>query len=355
MVPASFVRAMFRKPTRLCVCLLSALVACGPATDLAGPAEHTGGKADGVSDSQAWFEPRVVTATLAVHAERGDHQLAADARIVVLRSFWAEGRMQYLYADADTFEAGLVDTVALLAASRAANDGEHDDSPYLSQLARTRATALERLVDNESSARPQVRFAVTADMCQSSRPWERGLFDWLLQHGAELGKPAPVGIALTGIWARRWGAELEQLIRWRRDGLLELTWINHSYHHQLSKVGNSYLFLTDPSIDFVSEVLDLERLLLERGELPSLLFRFPGLTHDEHRLAQLNDLGLFALDADAWLAKGQPAQDDSVVLLHGNGNEHQGIELFFDLVRGLGEELATGEAALADPHDVLAR
>ena len=31
------------------------------------------------------------------------------------------------------------------------------------------------------------------------------------------------------------------------------------------------------------------------------------------------------LPCDAWVAKGQPIQKNSIVLVHGNGNEHDGI------------------------------
>jgi hypothetical protein len=81
----------------------------------------------------------------------------------------------------------------------------------------------------------------------------------------------------------------------------------------------------------------------------SPLFRFPGLTHDRGRRAELNDLSLFALDADGWIAKGEPIHDRAVVLLHGNGNERIGVEMFFEQI----DELDPDRFELVGPEEVL--
>lgn len=175
--------------------------------------------------------------------------------------------------------------------------------------------------------------AVSIDMCQSSKAWDVALFDWLRQVGRAIGAPVPVAIAMTGGWAKAHGPQLLQLIGWHAAKELDIVWVNHSYTHPLNcnAAKTSCAFLTAPSVDFLAEVTENEKLLLGQGAVPSALFRFPGLVHDSARRSQLSALSLFALDADTWLAKGQPTHDGSLILVHGNGNEPPGIAKFFNL------------------------
>ncbi len=175
--------------------------------------------------------------------------------------------------------------------------------------------------------------AVSIDMCQSSKPWDVALFDWLRQVGRAIGAPVPVAIAMTGGWAKAHGPQLLQLIGWHAAKELDVVWVNHSFTHPLNcnAAKTSCAFLTAPGVDFVGEITENEKLLLGQGAVPSALFRFPGLVHDASRRAQLSQLSLFALDADTWLAKGQPTHDGSLILVHGNGNEPPGISKFFSL------------------------
>jgi hypothetical protein len=85
--------------------------------------------------------------------------------------------------------------------------------------------------------------------------------------------------------------------------------------------------------------------------VPSAIFRFPGLTHDPNRLSQLSPLSLMPLDADAWIAKGQGIHARAVVLVHGNGNEPEGITGFLRAVEEptRAANLRSGKAALVSP------
>ena len=113
--------------------------------------------------------------------------------------------------------------------------------------------------------------------------------------------------------------------------------------------------MTAPDVDTRAEVLGLETLLLSQGTVPSPLFRFSGLTHDASPLAEMTDLSLVALDADSWIAKGQPVKDAGVVLLHGNGNEGVGVDTFIDQMAERRDAFAAGTARLVDPRLVVER
>jgi hypothetical protein len=300
-----------------------------------------------VADYRALHEPRIMTAALAP----GDGSaLAAGARVLAIRRLLRDGVDSYLVVDDASFEFAVVEAASFDAASRAADADEATSFDYLAALAQTR----EAVVCQLGSSQQPVRFTLTVDMCQSSRAWELGLFEWLVELSDATGQAVSVGIALTGLWSIHHPSEFRQLLDWQAAGKLDISWVNHSYRHQLSKDAQGhYHFLTAPSVDLRSAVLDLEVLLVEQGETPSPLFRFPGLTHDARTLGELNDLDLFPLDANGWLAKGEPLEHRSVVLLHGNGNEHVGIEMFFDWADANRPALLSGQATLASPLDAL--
>lgn len=357
----------------LALVLVVLVCACGPSGDdgaLYEEGEDLGevaGAADGfglsprysVTDYQARLEPRVVVETLPCRTFLEAGQVEGGERIVVLRTLSLAGVPTAVVALDRSFELRLVDAADLDGLSRGATADEVAEGfRYLLALERTRDGVLCHLHDDgrASGEGPQMRFALTLDMCQSSRAWEGDLYEWLAGLGTTLGRPATVGVAMTGLWAQRHPEGLEQLLAWQREGRLDVRWINHSFHHQLSQdAAGRYHFLTDPSVDLAAEVLDLEALLFEQGALFSPLFRFPGLTHDDRTLGELADLGLFPLDADGWVAKGERITDGGVVLLHGNGNEHVGVTMFFDWVEPREGFVETGEIELADPVETLPR
>ncbi len=299
--------------------------------------------------------PRLVT-TRATAAMLGA-ALPASRKLVVIRELKLDGTAARLVVDATSLETAVVSSSALSGGTRAAvASDDFEATPYIASLRDLATTrrALERIDDDAPTGGAREPFALTVDMCQSRKPWEKRLFDWAVDLSTQTGKPVPVGVAMTGGWAKAYPNELDQLLGWERDGKLAITWINHSATHPLHCEDASCRrakFLTDASVDFDAEVLGLERALISRGMLPSPIFRFPGLTHDRTRLEQLSRLSLMPIDADAWIAKGQPIRPGSVVLVHGNGNEPQGIDAFLRAVRepSRAAALRSGQSALVSP------
>ncbi len=249
--------------------------------------------------------------------------LPARSIVTATRSLALEGTPAYLV----TAEPGMRSMVVKKSDFDAA--AASGTSLFTSTLREHVQTPLTRVQVSDAAQ----EMAVSIDMCQSSKAWDVALFDWLRQVGRAIGAPVPVAVAMTGGWARAHGPQLLQLIAWHRAKELDIVWVNHSYTHPLNcnAAKTSCAFLTAPSVDFSAEVTENEKLLLGQGAVPSALFRFPGLVHDSARRSQLSALSLFALDADTWLAKGQPTHDGSLILVHGNGNEPPGISKFFSL------------------------
>lgn len=169
-------------------------------------------------------------------------------------------------------------------------------------------------------------YTLTIDLCQKprnpSRKFENGLFLWLSDRSKEKKAPIPVAIAITKLWKDAEMQNFRKLVKLKKDGFLKITWINHSATHPI----NDGKFLTLKGVDFESEVLNTEKMLLEEGEVPSIFFRFPGLIYNDDLLEKLSKLSLIPLDANAWLEKGQKIHPGSIILVHGNGNEAGGIE-----------------------------
>jgi len=165
-------------------------------------------------------------------------------------------------------------------------------------------------------------FAVTTDLCPSTKPWNRSLYEMLVALGEKLHKPLPVGIAVSGRWMERYPESLKQMIKWDKEGKLAITWINHSDTHPVK--GN---FLVNPKVDFTQEVEAQAARMRKAGIYNAPFFRFPGLIYNFTRLRQLSGMEYIAIGADAWLAKGQRVRNGAIILVHGNGNEKFGVRL----------------------------
>jgi hypothetical protein len=258
--------------------------------------------------------------------------LAKDTRLIRLRTFSRGGKPTVLVLNADTLATALVLTSDLVAHAAAS---DFSDSAYDSARARSKAAGgVVNSFKGLAAAAAKPRVALTVDMCQSKKPWERGLFEWAVKQSEASQAPFPIAIAMTGVWAGAHAAEFKQLQAWEKSGKLAIEWVNHSMTHPLHCAGNDCAFLTNDAVDFKREVLDLEQVLLEQEEVPSAFFRFPGLVHNAQRRKELWSLGVFGLDADAWLAKGEVIHDGAVILLHGNGNEAAGIRMFMNAMNG---------------------
>ncbi len=169
---------------------------------------------------------------------------------------------------------------------------------------------------------------VTADLCPSQRPLDRGFLQSLEQAGAT----TPIALSVSGLWIERHHEDFSWLRREKAEGRLAISFVNHSFHHPYRPGlpdGENYLLI--PGHDRQGEILDVEQLLIANGETPSVFFRFPGLISDSAWMTALREDHLIPLGADAWLALGQRARPGSVVLVHANGNEPFGLARFQDL------------------------
>ena len=171
---------------------------------------------------------------------------------------------------------------------------------------------------------------LTVDFCPSRKDvLETRFFDALDSLAARKGAPVPIALSMSGRWLRSHPRLFESLIGKINLHRLTVTWVNHSDSHPFLKgKGPAKNFLLESGIDSNREIIGVEIDLLERGQLPSVFFRFPGLVSSRDWIERIVRYSLIPLGADAWLAVKQVPRVGSVILVHGNGNEPKGIELF---------------------------
>ncbi len=193
---------------------------------------------------------------------------------------------------------------------------------------RQEALAERALLHGEREELPQT-VCVTVDLCWSDRHFEESFFRGVAARGVATGRRS-VTLFPSGRWIEQHPLEMHALIELGREGGLEITWGLHSWAHPKT---NEFLnVMAQPELS--EDTLRMEQTLLEWGIVPSVYFRFPGLVHDRERLEAVLDLGVLPIDCDVWVARSERGaggpfaglvRSGSVLLVHGNGNEPEGI------------------------------
>jgi hypothetical protein len=254
---------------------------------------------------------------------------ADSAPVLAIRRMIIDGNGMLLTVDPATLETALAREQDW---SCADTDDEHQKNTRLIKAVHASSVALPRdiivnggLVHGATAAGS----FVTGDLCPSHRPLDRAFLEKL--RAAE--SPLPVALSISGLWLTHHGADFQWLRDRERAGTLQITWVDHSYHHQFVP-GRPLAdnFLLTPGVDMQAEILDTERLLIAEGETPSVFFRFPGLISNAALMQVVQGDHLIVLGADAWLTKTQRAAPGGIVLVHLNGNEPEGLRIFSALL-----------------------
>ena len=284
--------------------------------------------------------------------EAGEPASLCDHPLFIRRHLQFNERAAVLATDVVTLRSYLIDHDALLRESDEIESQYVDDAwPLLQTLQSGRSRTLMRLEPSIREASPHTVY-LTVDMCPSSQPIAGYLFRQINALATEVDGDFSVSIAISGNWlveheeAFVWLQALAKHAKWRPR------WINHSMRHGRDRHNRQSLFLTHPRIRIDREILSLEKLLLEFGEVPSIYFRFPGLRADRRRLQQISEYGLIALGADAWVGNDETIYDGSVVLVHGNGNESEGMFALQRFFRETGGELLQAHLRFGDVYEL---
>lgn len=256
--------------------------------------------------------------------------------LLVLRQFQKAGIIFYLTADVNSLKTAIVSRAQLIPRQMtwAQLQQLYKETPYMKalHLAADNARALHDAgITHGSSAEKGI--TLTVDLCPSHHPLDRSIFTSLIAGFKQCERPVPVALSITGRFMERHQNDINWLNNLVKSGDIAITWVNHTYNHHFDpRAPIQSNFILAPGTDLRQEVIRTEVAMLERGLLPSVFFRFPGLVSDQKVTNELLSYGLIPVGSDAWLAKGQIARAGSIVLIHGNGNEPVGVKEFTALL-----------------------
>lgn len=257
-------------------------------------------------------------------------------KLIAIRSFTNDSQKYFLLVNPTT-----LDTKVDLASHYSTSSLQwpnvlaiFKNSPYIRSL--ETATAKDWQLQNagiDHTIPGEKGIALTIDLCPSHKSLDRIIFQSVFDEFNKIEQPAPLAISVSGKWMLKHQEDLNWLKSLADKKELNITWINHSYNHEVNSLPLAKNFLLAPGTYLDVEVLENEKLMLKNGLTPSVFFRFPGLVSDKSVVDKITAYGLIPIGSDAWLAKGQQPNPGSIVLIHGNGNEEIGVKDFIQLLK----------------------
>lgn len=257
-------------------------------------------------------------------------------QLIALRSFKNNDQRYLLLVNPQTLQTkiGLADNYSISKTEYRQILSTFKNTPYIQSLIlasqkdnQLQNAGIDHSIPNEKG------ITLTIDLCLSHKSLDRIIFQSVFDEFKKIELPVPLGVSVSGKWMLKHTDDLNWLKQLVENGELNITWINHSYHHEVNALPIAENFLLAPGTDLNVEILENEKLMLKNGLIPSVFFRFPGLVSDKILIDKIEQYGLIPIGSDAWLAKGQQVHAGSIVLIHGNGNEETGVDDFLRLLR----------------------
>lgn len=257
-------------------------------------------------------------------------------QLVILRKFHQSNKTKYFAVNVNSLQTLLIDSMAVSVtpATWPQLSNTFSKTPYFKAIAKANAQSFSLQDAGLIHGFPKEQgITLTIDLCPSHKPLDRNIFSSLIAAYAKIEQPVPVALSISGKFLLTHQNDINWLKQLENNGQIKITWINHTFTHYYSpKEPLADNFLLKPGTNISYEVLTLEKALLSSGSLPSVFFRFPGLVSDNTVVQNITGFGLIPIGSDAWLAKGQAANNGSIVLIHGNGNEPLGVQDFIKLL-----------------------
>jgi hypothetical protein len=277
--------------------------------------------------------------------------------VIVVRRFVQDTQVSYLAVDPCLLSTFIIGSKELFV-TRAPWQALYDlfaEKPYIRAL--KLAAALGDSLHNagiRSFTLPGEGIVLTVDLCPSKRTLDRTLFTGITERND--GDPVPIAVSVAGYWLKSHEDDLNWLKNYADSGCFAVTWINHSYNHYLKdSLPDSMNFLLEKGTDLVAEVLWTEKIMLNKGLVPSVFFRFPGLVSDSALFAGIIDYGLIPVGRDERKSRGRKAHDRPIALVHGNGNDPRGVRAFIALLEQKRQRILEKKWGLFDLRESMAR
>ena len=262
------------------------------------------------------------------------HRNNDNKPIIVIRSFTRDSSEFYLTVNPYDLSTNLLNgkDIELKQESWDIIKKEFESSAYIKTLKRACNDSALKSAGITHLAKPTDGIILSVDLCPSERPMDRILF--IEAVNSTTVKPLPIAIAITGSWIKHHKQDFEWLRTINNNNEINITWINHTYHHNTGKhLEVEEHFLEKEEANLNSEVFGLEKYLIKNNIVPSVFFRFPALVSDKKIQMKIINYGLIPLGTNAWIAKDQKPKPGSIVLIHANGNEPLGIKKFLKMLK----------------------
>ena len=257
-------------------------------------------------------------------------------QLIILRKFHQSNKTKYFAVNVNSLQTRLIDStaVSVTPATWTQLNTTFSKTAYFKAIAKANAQSFSLQDAGLIHGFPKEQgITLTIDLCPSHKPLDRSIFSSLVTAYAKIEEPVPVALSISGKFLLTHQNDINWLKQLESNRQIKITWINHTFTHYYNpKESLANNFLLKPGTNISYEVLTLEKALLNNGLLPSIFFRFPGLVSDNTVVQNITGFGLIPIGSDAWLAKGQAANNGSIVLIHGNGNEPLGVQDFIKLL-----------------------
>lgn len=262
---------------------------------------------------------------------------------IAIRQFNNNGHFYFLIVNPYNFSTSIIKAGSLYSRNPIIDTKTHPNyfqwkliknTPYVKALwSFTKYYQLENDGLRHAQFPVQHSIFLTVDMCPSIKPFELSFFQTLVKKGKLMPGGFPVAISMSGLWMLGHHEEFQWLLKMQNQHLLNITWVNHSFSHlYFANLPYKHNFLLFPQTNLSAEILIPEKLLIEAHQTPSVFIRFPGLIANKKLMRKIRKYGLIPLGADAWLAKKQIPTSGSIVLVHGNSNEPEGIKMVMPIL-----------------------
>lgn len=250
------------------------------------------------------------------------------------RSFKLDGFSRFLTIDTKTFGTEILDPKQL-DCDDPTSTILNESSPWEEALNLATSPPFPKRNDGIIHATHSVNgLFLSADLCPATQDrFETGFFKELENIVHRTHHPVPIALAISGSWIRHHASDFQILQSLIEMEVLKVTWVNHSKTHPFRKgERDEDNFLLESGVDPDREIEGLEIELLRNGETPSTFFRFPGLISNEFWMKALRRHSLIPVGSDAWIALREKPKSGSIILVHANGNEPEGIRRFLKML-----------------------
>jgi len=276
---------------------------------------------------------------------------------ISIRKFESNGKIYFLLVNPQTLETQVSEASLYQFKPMAFTELRklYKKTPYIKALSKAESQSVViQDAGIESGLPKEAGISLTADLCPSHKLLDRRIFTDMFTAFGQVERPVPIALSVTGVWMQQHQQDLNWLKQLEQKGEIQITWINHSFHHRVSKtLPLKQNFLLEVGTNINDEVLETEKAMLKNNLLPSIFFRFPGLVSDQELVLAITGFGLIPIGTDAWLAKGQQPHAGSIVLIHGNGNEPVGVNDFIELLKSKSKSIAQKQWLLYDLRETV--